>query len=126
MAAAHNQRSGMPVIPVIAWAMLYGAAGDALFSLLTGQPFIISSTAPYLLSLLYLSVFGSVLAFVAYLTLMSRVGADRAGYALVSVPVVALVISSALEGLHWTPLMWAGVALVLAGNVLVLRRTREA
>jgi drug/metabolite transporter (DMT)-like permease len=125
MAAAHNQRSGLPVIPVIAWAMLYGAASDALVSVATGQAFIISPTAGYLLSLLYLSVFGSVLAFAAYLTLMSRVGADRAGYALVSVPVVALVISSALEGLTWTPLMWAGVALVLAGNVLVLRRAPE-
>jgi drug/metabolite transporter (DMT)-like permease len=122
MAAAHNQRSGLPVIPVIAWAMLYGTGADALFSFATGQPFIIAMTAPYLLSLLYLSVFGSVLAFAAYLTLMSRVGADRAGYALVSVPLVALVISSLLEHLHWTPLMWAGVALVLVGNVLVLRR----
>jgi drug/metabolite transporter (DMT)-like permease len=122
MAAVHNQRSGMPVIPVIAWAMLYGAGFDAVYSMFTHQAFIISPTAPYLLSLLYLSVFGSVLAFAAYLTLMARVGADRAGYALVSVPVVALLISSWLEGLHWTPLMWAGVALVVFGNVLVLRR----
>jgi drug/metabolite transporter (DMT)-like permease len=121
MAAAHNQRSGLPVIPVIAWAMLYGSICDAAWAALTGQAFVIGTTAPYLLSLLYLSVFGSVLAFAAYLTLMSRVGADRAGYALVSVPVVALAISSGLEGLHWTPLMWAGVALVLVGNVLVLR-----
>jgi drug/metabolite transporter (DMT)-like permease len=122
MAAARNQRSGLPVIPVIAWAMLYGSACDAAWAAATHQVFTISMAAPYLLSLLYLSVFGSVLAFAAYLTLMSRVGADRAGYALVSVPVVALLISSVLEGLHWTPLMWAGVALVLLGNVLVLRR----
>jgi drug/metabolite transporter (DMT)-like permease len=122
MVAARNQRSAMALVPVIAWAMLYGSLCDAAFALLAHQAFVIEPSARYLLSLLYLAVFGSVLAFVAYLTLMSRVGADRAGYALVSVPVVALVISSALEGLRWTPLMWGGVALVLLGNVLVLRR----
>jgi drug/metabolite transporter (DMT)-like permease len=122
MVAARNQRRQLPLIPVIAWAMLYGACFDAAYAALTHQAFVIAWNARYLLSLLYLALFGSVVAFAAYLTLMSRVGADRAGYALVSVPVVALLISSTLEGLAWTPLMGAGVALVLAGNVLVLRR----
>jgi drug/metabolite transporter (DMT)-like permease len=60
-------------------------------------------------------------AFGAYLTLLGRIGAARAGYAMVMFPVVALVISFFFEGLQPRPSIFAGVALVLAGNLLILR-----
>jgi len=37
-------------------------------------------------------------------------------------PIVALALSTWLEGYRWTPLAALGVALVLLGNVLVLIR----
>ena len=64
------------------------------------------------------------MAFGAYLTLMKRIGANRAGYTMVAIPVVALLISTWLEDLHWTANLWIGVALCLLGNVLVLARRR--
>jgi drug/metabolite transporter (DMT)-like permease len=79
----------------------------------------------YVGALVYLAVFGSVLAFGAYLTLMKRIGAGRAGYSMVAIPVVALLISTFLEHLQWTAPLYIGVALCLAGNVLVLRRDRQ-
>ena len=71
---------------------------------------------------MYLSVFGSVIAFGAYLTLLGRIGAHKAGYATVMFPVVALVLSILFEGLRLDAAILAGMFLVLLGNTLVLNR----
>jgi drug/metabolite transporter (DMT)-like permease len=63
-------------------------------------------------------------AFACYLTLLGRVGADRAAYVTVMLPVVALAVSTVLEGYRWTIPAWLGLAAVLAGNLLVLRPPR--
>jgi drug/metabolite transporter (DMT)-like permease len=62
------------------------------------------------------------LAFGAYLTLMRRIGADRASYTAVAIPVVALLLSSVFEQLRWQFATFIGVALCVVGNVLMLRR----
>jgi drug/metabolite transporter (DMT)-like permease len=49
------------------------------------------------------------------------VGAGRAGYTAAVVPVLAMAISTLFEGYRWTGAAVAGMALVAAGNVLVLR-----
>jgi len=67
-------------------------------------------------------VFGSVLAFAAFLTLLGRIGAARSGYIGVMVPIVALVISALFEGFRWHALTWVGIAVSVAGNVIILRR----
>jgi drug/metabolite transporter (DMT)-like permease len=105
----------------MAWGMAYGAAGSALVALGTGAGLAIPTTFPFLASLLYLAALGSIAAFAAYLTLLERVGAARAGYVGVMTPVVALAISGVAEGFRWGPLTWAGVAVVVAGNVVMLR-----
>lgn len=126
LVASRNQRAGVPVIQGTAWAMLYGSLFVALYAGGLGESFAVEPSVRYLASLLYLTVFGSVIAFTAYLTLMQRVGPGRAGYSNVAVPVVALVLSTVFEGLHWRPLMVLGALLCLAGNVLVLNPGRSA
>ena len=79
-------------------------------------------TLPYVLSLGYLALFGSILAFGAYLTLIGRIGAERAGYTGAAIPIVALLMSTCFEGLRWHVGTVIGIALCLAGNFLVLRR----
>ena len=120
--SARNQSCGLPVLQTNAYGMAYGSALMAVYALITHAPFTIDVSPPYLASLLYLSVFGSIIAFGAYLTLVGRIGADRAAYATVLFPLVALAISSVFEDFDWTPLALAGVALVLVGNVLVVGR----
>jgi drug/metabolite transporter (DMT)-like permease len=66
-------------------------------------------------------VFGSIIAFGSYLTLLGRIGAHKAGYAMVMFPLVALIISVLFEGLELSKPIVAGMALVLAGNVFILR-----
>src|SRR5690606_30754486 len=91
-----------------------------------GAPLVFDPSFPYVVSLLYLALCGSVVAFGAYLTLLGRIGADRAGYVTVLFPLVALAISTLVEGYLWTPAALAGVALVLTGNLLVLLPQRRA
>jgi len=116
------QRRGVPLLSATAWGMTYGCVVLLALNLLRGNAFIIETTMAYIGSLLYLSVGASVLAFMSYLTLLRRLGAARAGYATVLFPIVALTVSTLVEGYHWTPLAVAGVALALFGNVLVLHR----
>ncbi|MBB5752164.1 DMT family transporter [Prosthecomicrobium pneumaticum] len=122
MISAVNQRRGLPVIPANAYGMAYGTLLLTLASLALGHAFVIEPTARYLAALGWLSVVSSVLAFVAYLTLLGRIGSARAGYSTVLFPVIALAISTVFEGYHWTAAAIAGLALVMIGNVIVLRR----
>jgi len=124
LVSQRNQRHGIPVMQGNAVSMAYGAAFVALYCALAGRPFTFDPSLHYLGSLAFLSVFGSILAFGAYLTLVGRIGAGRAGYAMVAIPVVALALSTAMEGLHWHWGLALGVALCLAGNLLVLPGAR--
>ena len=116
------QRRGVPLLSANAWGMTYGTLVLAGINLVRGNAFIIEPTLTYVGSLVYLAIGASVIAFASYLTLLRRLGAARAGYATVLFPIIALAVSTLLEGYVWTPLAVAGVALALAGNVLVLRR----
>jgi drug/metabolite transporter (DMT)-like permease len=119
--AEHAARQGLSVWQQMTWGMAYGGVACLVYVLIMGLPLGIDMRASYLLSLLYLTVFGSVLAFAGYLILLTRIGAARAGYIGVMVPVVALIISSLFEGFRWQALTFVGIALALLGNVIVLR-----
>lgn len=120
--AARNTRAGLPVLVANAWGMFYGGSALYLTALALGQPITVEWRASYLVSLLYLAVFGSVLAFWAYVTLIGRIGPDRAAYSSLLFPVVALLISTVVEGFQWSLMALGGVVLVLFGNWLVMRR----
>jgi drug/metabolite transporter (DMT)-like permease len=122
MVAHRNQKAHLPLWQTMAWGMLYGSLFSLLVTLAMGQKLTFEPTLPYILSLVYLSVLGSIVAFAAYLTLLKRVGAARAGYIGVMVPIVALVVSAAFEHFRWHPLTWIGIAVSVAGNVIILRR----
>jgi drug/metabolite transporter (DMT)-like permease len=124
--SARNQREGLPVIQTNAFGMGYGALLMFIIALVRGIPFNFETTPSYVLSLTYLSVFGSVIAFSAYLTLLGRIGADRAGYASLLFPIVALGLSTIFEGYQWSIPALAGVLLVVGGNFLVLRMRKQA
>ncbi|MFT5003996.1 MAG: drug/metabolite transporter (DMT)-like permease, partial [Flavobacteriales bacterium] len=87
-----------------------------------GQTFNFSFTVQYISSLLYLSIFGSVIAFGCYLTLLARIGAHKASYATIMFPAVAVVISSFVEGFTWDSYTFIGLGLMLAGNLVVLAK----
>jgi drug/metabolite transporter (DMT)-like permease len=116
-----NQRDGIPVLTGTAWGMAYGALVSALVAAVHGVAWTFDTSAVYLLSLAYLAVFGSVAAFVAYLTLLRQVGPGPAAYVGVATPIVAMAVSTAFEGYRWTTIGAFGVALALVGNWLALK-----
>lgn len=118
MVVMGQQRRGVTQWAPIAWAMLYGAIGAALVAALLGRPWDIAWSPSFVWSLLYLAIGGSVLAFGAYYLLLQRVGPARAAYIGVSTPIVALFVSSMLEGFDWQWQTWAGIVLVVAGSLL--------
>src|ERR1700730_17686531 len=124
MTMARIQRSGLPVIQTNAIGMAYGAIAIAVYAWFTGAHFSFDPSPSYVLSLGYLAIFGTVVAFGAYITLLGRIGPDRAAYAAVLFPIVALALSTLFEGYVWTTRSIVGAVLILAGNVLVLAKGR--
>jgi drug/metabolite transporter (DMT)-like permease len=120
IAASGYHRRGVGGWAPLAWAMAWGSGGALVHALLTGTPWGWSWHASFLGSLVYLALFGSILAFGAYYALVHRVGPAKAGYVGVLTPLVALVVSAALENFVWTSLTVAGIALAIAGNVIAL------
>lgn len=118
--SSKNHQSGLPVVPATAWSMLYGGLFTTVGCLVTGQEFTLELSARYLAGLVYLAAFGSAIAFVAYLTLLGRIGPDRAAFATVVFPLVSLTLSTVFEGYRWTSLAFLGVALILAANAAIL------
>ena len=123
--SARNQKNKIPVIQTNAWGMAYGSLIMALFALFSGVSFNYDPTISYSLSLLYLAIFGSILAFGSYLTLIGRIGADKAAYAAVLFPVIALGLSTLFEDYQWSLRALFGFMLVLLGNYIVLTRARS-
>jgi drug/metabolite transporter (DMT)-like permease len=122
--AARAQRAGVAVAPGTAWAMGYGAALMALWVIVTGQPWRFDPSVRYVGGLLYLSVFGSVVAFVVFYALARRRGYALASYVAALTPPTAMVISSLTESVMWGPAAFAGLVLVLAGQVLLIRGSK--
>ena len=122
MASQLAQQRKIPVLAANAWGMFYGAILNGGIALALGRPFNFDASPTYLTSLLFLAVFGSVVAFACYLTLLGRIGLERAGYAAVMVPVVALILSALLEGLQLEAHLLTGMALAIGGNFFILAR----
>ena len=125
MAAVSNTNRGLPVVAVNAHAMAFAAGLALLIAVATGKQLEFSMRADYVVSLLYLAVFGSAVAFGCYLALLRIIGAARAAYSSVLFPVVALLISTAFEGYRWTTPALIGMLLTLVGNWLILSRRKN-
>lgn len=121
-----GQTHGSTAIPSTAWAMGYGTGLLVLYGLATGVEFTIDPTFTYVGSLLYLSLFGSVIAFGLYFTIARMIGYAMASYVSALTPPVAMLVSVLFEGAHfgWTAL--AGLLLVLSGQALMIRAPKVA
>lgn len=127
LTSAWTQRKrGLPVLQSNAYGMVYGAIVLTLLTFARGNTFIFDPAPAYVLSLLYLAVFATVVGFWSYLTLVGNIGPDRAAYATVLFPIIALALSTWFEDFQWTALAAAGIALVLLGNVVILTKRQRA
>ena len=124
-AVVNSTRRGLPVLAVNAHAMAFATVLSFLIAMLLGREVTFSIEQGYLLSLAYLAIFGSAIAFGGYLALIRRIGPARAAYSSVLFPVVALTISTLIEGYRWTLVAGVGIILTLAGNWLILSSRKK-
>lgn len=123
--AHRGERAGAPLSASMAWAMAYGSAMLTIYALLTDRIWNFDPSPRYILSLLYLAVVGSVVAFLLYFGLARRRGYTTASYIMAITPLIALTVSALFEDKRWTLLALCGVALVLFGQWLLLRARRS-
>lgn len=122
MVSQSAQRVSLPVLQSNAWGMFYGATLCGIVVASSGKELLFENSVEYILSLLYLVVFGSIVGFGAYLQLLGRIGAHKAGYATVMFPVVALTLSIHFEAVVIDRYIVSGILLTLLGNYFVLLR----
>jgi drug/metabolite transporter (DMT)-like permease len=133
LVASRNAHHRIPFWPGLGWSLGYGALAAGLVWAVSAAWTAEAAPGPWLptapawwLSLAYLSIAGTVLAFAAFLTLQQRVGPAKAASIGVITPVLALAVSTAFEGFRPDAFTFAGAALALAGQVLMLWPTRQA
>jgi drug/metabolite transporter (DMT)-like permease len=122
--AHRGEAAGGPVAGLTAWALAYGVLVLALYAFGTERAWLFDPSLRYVAALLYLAIFGSVVAFLFYYGLARRRGYASASYVSALTPAVAMTVSSLFEGKSWGPIAIGGLALVLAGQWLLLRARR--
>ena len=120
MVYQRNLNNNFPLIETLAYAMFYGSLVTFLITQVRGTELLFEHSFSYISSLFYLSIFGSIFAFVSYLKLLEKVGPGRAGYVGVVMPVLALIISTIFEKLEWQIDLIVGLPILIVGAVLVI------
>jgi drug/metabolite transporter (DMT)-like permease len=122
MVHQRNLNNNFPLIPTLAYAMLYGSLVTLSITQIKGTELLFEYSFSYIASLAYLSIVGSIFAFIFYLRLLEKVGAGRAGYVGVVMPVLALLISTVFENLEWQQDLIIGLPILIIGAVLVINQ----
>jgi drug/metabolite transporter (DMT)-like permease len=120
MVSVRNSNSDLNIMAVNAWGMTYGTILLMFYALFNDSEFNFSFEPSYIISLLYLALFGSVIAFASYFSLLKNLGAEKASYLIILFPIVAVILSGLFEGFEFTRNIFIGFFLVLIGNAIVL------
>jgi drug/metabolite transporter (DMT)-like permease len=123
--AREAERRGAGVVALTAWAMAYGTLALSVIAVVRGAAWTFDPRPTYVMVLLYLATFGSVVAFLLYFALARRRGYASAAYISALTPPVAMIVSAIFEGKRWSALALAGVGVIALGQRLLLRAGRE-
>lgn len=122
MISTRHQRRGLETLSTNTYAMFYGTIIMGVLALVRGDSFMPEFTLRYLGSLFYLAIFGSVIAFGAYFTLVGRIGSGPAAYSTLLFPLVALSLSTIYEGYVWHSNAIIGLCMILLGNLVMFSK----
>ncbi len=120
--SAYNQKNGLTVIETNALGMTYASVFTLIVAALSGSKLNFDFSSAYVISLVYLALLGSIVAFSAYLRLLGNIGPDRASYTILLIPIIAMIISTVFEDYHWQRSAIIGIVLLLAGNLIVMNK----
>ena len=125
MQASPKVRS-LPPIAFFAWSMGFGALLNGIVGFIIAGPPVIDLRAPYMLSMLYLGIFGSAVTFPLYYFVIGKIGPARAAYSGVLTPIIAMILSTLFEDYRWSLTAVAGSVLALVGLVIALKARSPA
>ena len=122
MVYQRNLNNNFPLMKTLAYAMLYGSLITFSITQIKGTELLFEYSFDYIASLAYLTIIGSIFAFIFYLKLLENVGPGRAGYVGVVMPVLALLISTIFENLEWKVDLIIGLPILIIGAALVINQ----
>lgn len=118
---ANETGRSLPMVSLLAWAMLYGTVIDVALAWVTSGPPVFPASTAFWAGTAWLALAGSVITFPLYYGIVREIGPGRAAYNGVLVIVIAMLISTFVEGYDWSLLAAAGAVLGTAGMVVALR-----
>ena len=116
---------GVPMVSLLAWAMLYGTIFDLGYALVTVGPPVLPSGWQFWAGTAYLAIIGSVVTFPLHYNLVRQIGAGKTAYNGIVTVCVAMLLSTLFEGYRWNLLTASGAALALLGMGLALRAKQK-
>lgn len=125
--AIYNKRNfNIPLLQNVAFAMIYGAIIALLIAIIKGSEFYIPITNfSYMIGLLYLVIFGSIISFLCYIRFIENTSASAGGYIGVAMPILALIISMIFEDLKPDIYFLSGLPITLLGLLLILKQESD-
>lgn len=121
-----SRKHKVPITSNNAWGMLYGSILTLLFCLFQHKSFAIQNVdTSFVVSFLYLSIFGTIISFGAYLKLIEIAGPSKAAFTSVVSPIIAIAISMYVENLTLTLYLALGVVFCLIGNIVALAKIKK-
>lgn len=118
--SARSRQLQIPIIANNAWGMLYGSSLSLIFCLLMQKDFTVHFDQQFILAFAYLTLFGTIISFGAYLKLIELIGPSKAAFTSVISPIIAICVSIAFENMEFSWMMTFGVLFCLLGNVIAL------
>ena len=109
-----------PMASVLGWGMMWGAGLNALVAIATTGAPVVDMRWGYFGGVAYLGIMASAVAFTLYFGVIRQIGPAKAAYSSVIIPLVAMMISTVVEGYVWTMLSAVGCAFALAGLIVAL------
>ena len=109
-----------PLTSLLAWSMAVGAVLDGLIAFAVAGPPTFDTRPSYVAGLFYLALAASALAFSLYFPVVRKIGAAKAAYSSVLVPIIAMGLSTLFEGYRWSALAVLGALLALGGMLIAL------
>jgi drug/metabolite transporter (DMT)-like permease len=122
--SAYSQKKAIPLLQANAYSMIYGAVVVFIIGLVIGREVTFDMDYPYIISLSYLAIFGSVIAFSSYLKIVGSIGPAKASYALVLVPLIAMVFSTIFESYEWQASALWGLPILIIGNMIAMDKLK--
>ena len=109
------------VIPLNAVGTAVGAAVCLLASFALGEPHAIPVTAAAWIPILYLTIAGSLGAFVLFTWLVTHWSVSNASLLGVTVPIIAVILGGLVKGEQPAALTYLGAAIVIAAILIAVR-----